>query len=166
MTHIWHDGREVATLRHRYSLRISGSTTKGHDPVARMIFPNLPVKDIAASTAFYEGLGFTKNPQFSDERTSSIVIADNIVIMLLEESRWKDFTSRPIPDAKTTCGVMLAISADSREEVDAFYDKGLAAGGSEGNAPQDHGFMYGKSLQDPDGHILEFVWMDPSAIEG
>lgn len=131
-----------------------------------MIFPNLPVKDIAVSTAFYEALGFTKNLQFSDERASSMVVADNIVIMLLDESRWKDFTSKAIPDAKATCEVMLAISAESREEVDAFYEKGLAAGGSEGNAPQDHGFMYGKSLQDPDGHILEFFWMDPSAVEG
>lgn len=134
--------------------------------MARMIFPNLPVKDIAVSTAFYEALGFEKNPQFSDERTSSMVVAENIVIMLLEESRWKDFTSKTIADAKTTSEIMLAISAESKEEVDDLYAKGLAAGGSEGNPPQDHGFMMSKSLQDPDGHIFEFVWMDPAAIQG
>lgn len=134
--------------------------------MARMIFPNLPVKDIAVSTAFYEALGFEKNPQFSDERTSSMVVAENIVIMLLEESRWKDFTSKTIADAKTTSEIMLAISAESKEEVDDLYAKGLAAGGSEGNPPQDLGFMMSKSLQDPDGHIFEFVWMDPAAIQG
>ncbi|MGB3327350.1 MAG: VOC family protein [Thermomicrobiales bacterium] len=131
-----------------------------------MIFPNLPVKDIAASTAFYEALGFTKNAQFSDERTSSMVVSEAIVIMLLEESRWKEFTTKTIPDAKTTSEIMLALSADSKEEVDDLYTKGLAAGGSEGNPPQDHGFMVSKSLQDPDGHILEFVWMDPAAVQG
>lgn len=134
--------------------------------MARMIFPNLPVKDIARSTSFYEALGFTKNAQFSDERASSMVVAENIVIMLLEESRWKDFTSKAIPDARTTCEVMLAVSAESKDEVNDLYAKGLAAGGSEGNAPQDHGFMMSKSLQDPDGHILEFFWMDPAVIEG
>lgn len=134
--------------------------------MARMIFPNLPVKDVAASTAFYEALGFTKNPQFSDEHTASLVVDEHIVFMLLEESRWKAFTAKAIPDARTTSEVMLALSAESRQEVDDLYARGLAAGGSAGNPPQDHGFMYGKSLQDPDGHILEFVWMDPAMVEG
>jgi len=139
---------------------------KGNSTMARMIFPNLPVKDVAASTAFYEALGFTKNAQFSDERTASMVVDEHIVIMLLEESRWKEFTSKAIPDARTTAEVMLAFSAESKDEVNDLYARGLAAGGSEGGAPQDHGFMMSKSLQDPDGHTIEFVWMDPAAIQG
>jgi len=134
--------------------------------MARMIFVNLPVKDVAASTAFYEALGFTKNAQFSDERTASLVVSEHIVIMVLHESRWQEFTSKVIPDAKTAAEVMLALSADSKDEVDDLYTRGLAAGGSEGNPPQDHGFMLSKSLQDPDGHILEFVWMDPAMVQG
>ncbi|MGC4192027.1 MAG: VOC family protein [Thermomicrobiales bacterium] len=134
--------------------------------MARMIFPNLPVKDVAASTAFYEALGFTKNAQFSDDRTASMVVDEHIVIMLLEESRWKEFTTKAIPDGKTSSEVMIALSAESKDEVDGFYTKGLAAGGSEGNPLQDLGFMYGKSVQDPDGHILEFVWMDPAVVQG
>ncbi|MGC4105275.1 MAG: VOC family protein [Thermomicrobiales bacterium] len=134
--------------------------------MARMIFPNLPVKDIAASVAFYEALGFTKNAQFSDENTASMVVDEHIVIMLLHESRWKDFTTKAIPDAHATCEVMLAFSTESKDEVDALYTKGLAAGGAEGNPPQDHGFMYGKSVEDPDGHILEFFWMDPATVQG
>lgn len=130
-----------------------------------MIFPHLPVKNVAASTAFYEALGFTRNAQFSDERVASMVVNEYIVVMLMDEPRWKEFTPKTIPDAKTTAEVMLAFSAESREEVDALYEKGLAAGGSQGGEPQDHGFMFSRGLEDPDGHTIEFVWMDPAMIQ-
>ena len=131
----------------------------------KMIFINLPVTDLAASTAFYEGLGATKNLQFSDENTSCIVFSDTIYAMLLTHQRFADFTKRKIIDAHTSVQALFALSADSRAEVDDLVAKASRAGGKpDPNPQQDYGFMYGRSFQDPDGNIWEAFWMDPAAV--
>jgi len=129
-----------------------------------MIFVNLPVKDLAVSTAFYESLGFEKNPMFSNEDASSIVISDTIFVMLLREPFYQTFTPKTIVDATTSSEVMNALSADSREEVDSLVDTALANGGSQGTPTQELDFMYGRSFQDPDGHIWEVTWMNMDAV--
>ncbi|MFG2590595.1 VOC family protein [Streptomyces sp. NBC_01166] len=132
----------------------------------QMIFVNLPVKDLGTTRNFFSKLGFGFNPQFSDESTACLVISDTIFAMLISEPRFKDFTKKEIADASRTTEVLLALSAESREKVDELADAALAAGGSPANETQDMGFMYGRSFQDPDGHIWEVVWMDPAAVEG
>lgn len=134
--------------------------------MAQMIFVNLPVKDLESSKGFFEKLGFTTNPQFSDDKTACVVLSDTIFVMLLTEPRFKDFTKKDIADASKTTEVILALSADSREKVDQLADAALAAGGFPAGETQDMGFMYGRSFQDPDHHIWEVMWMDPAAVEG
>ncbi|MEI5011199.1 VOC family protein [Streptomyces sp. PmtA] len=134
--------------------------------MSQMIFVNLPVKDLDASKAFWEAVGYTFNPQFTDETAACMVISDTIFAMLLTEARFKDFTKKDVADAATSTEVIVALSAESREKVDRLTDAALAAGGSPANEPQDHGFMYGRSFQDPDHHIWEVVWMDEKAVEG
>jgi predicted lactoylglutathione lyase len=131
----------------------------------RMIFINLPVKNVEASKGFFAALGFSHNKQFSDENSASIVIDENIVVMLLTEKRFKDFTSRPIADATQTTEVLNALSCSSRQEVEDLQAKALAAGGKPWMPSQDHGFMYGTSFQDLDGHVWELIWMDPAAVQ-
>lgn len=132
-----------------------------------MIFVNLPVADLDTSKAFYSSLGFALNEQFSDEQTASFVISDAIVAMVMTEKRFTEFTKQSgTAEAGTAREVINALGVEAREEVDRIADAGLAAGGSQGGDTQDHGFMYGRSVDDPDGHRWEFVWMDPSAIEG
>ncbi|MEU5717404.1 VOC family protein [Streptomyces sp. NPDC020403] len=131
----------------------------------RMIFVNLPVKDVETSKSFFSKLGFGFNPQFSDDSTACLVISDTIFAMLIGESRFKDFTKKEIADAGRSTEVLIALSADSRAQVDEMADAALAAGGSPANDPMDEGFMYGRSFQDPDHHIWEVVWMDPAAVE-
>ncbi|MFG2597328.1 VOC family protein [Streptomyces sp. NPDC048462] len=132
----------------------------------QMIFVNLPVKDLETTKGFFGKLGFSFNPQFSDDNTACLVISDTIFAMLITEPRFKEFTKKEIADSSKTTEVLLALSAESREKVDELADAALAAGGSPANEPQDLGFMYGRSFQDPDHHIWEVVWMDPSAVEG
>ncbi|MFJ6459812.1 VOC family protein [Streptomyces sp. NPDC091387] len=132
----------------------------------QMIFVNLPVKDLETTKGFFGKLGFSFNPQFSDENTACLVISDTIFAMLMAEPRFKDFTKKEIADASKTTEVLLALSAESREKVDELADAALAAGGSPANEPQDLGFMYGRSFQDPDHHIWEVIWMDPAAVDG
>ncbi len=129
-----------------------------------MVFINLPVRDVSASAAFWSALGFGTNPQFSDERTTNVIISESIVLMLLERSRFRDFVTGTIADPRESTGVLHALSAGSREEVDALADAALAAGGSAWLPPQDHGFMYGRSFADPEGHVFEVLWMDPAAV--
>lgn len=130
----------------------------------RMIFVNLPVADLAASMAFYEALGFSNNPHFSDETAACMVWSEAIHVMLLTHDKWRTFTSRPIPPASSS-EVMLAISLDDRAAVDALNAAAAASGGSgDINPAQDHGFMYSRALADPDGHVWEAFWMDPAAI--
>lgn len=131
----------------------------------KMIFLNLPVLDLAASTSFYEALGGTVNPQFSDDRTRSMVLSDTIFVMLLNHERYAEFTSRPIGDARNESQALIALNADSREAVDATIAAAAAAGGrADPNPAQDHGFMYGRSVEDPNGYVWEVFWMDMAAV--
>lgn len=135
--------------------------------MSRMIFVNLPVADLDRSKAFYEAVGFTNNPQFSDENAACMVWSDAIYAMLLKHDFWKTFTSKTIPDAKTTAQVLLALTQDSAAEVDAIVERAAKAGGSTDPTPkQDLGFMYGRSFEDPDGHIWENTFMDMAAVPG
>lgn len=134
--------------------------------MAKQVFINLPVSDLPASKAFYEALGFVNNPQFSDDTAACMVWSEAIFVMLLSHAKWKTFTSRPIPPS-TSSEVMLALSCDSREEVDKLNTLANQFGGSKDiNPKQDLGFMYNRNLADPDGHVWEMFWMDPSAIPG
>ena len=133
---------------------------------ARKIFVNLPVKDLDRSVDFFKKLGFSFNPQFTDETATAMIVSDEAFVMLLVENRFKDFTTKELADAATQTEAIVAFSAASRAEVDQLADRALEAGGSPANDPIDQGFMYARSFQDPDGHIWELVWMDPSAIEG
>ena len=130
-----------------------------------MIFINLPVADLGKATAFYEALGAVKNGQFSDETTTScMVFSDTIHAMLLTHDRFRDFTSKPIADAHASTEVLVALSVESRADVDELAAKAIGAGGRADPGPvQDHGFMYSRSVEDPDGHIWEMFWMDVNA---
>lgn len=132
--------------------------------MSKMIFISLPVADLEVSTNFYKALGFTSNPQFSDETSSCMVWSETIVFMLLTHDRWRGFTSRPIPPS-TSSGVMLALSCDSRDAVDAMNAAAGAHGGSADINPiEDHGFMYARDFADPDGHAVGALWMDMAAM--
>lgn len=131
--------------------------------MAKSIFVNLPVADLHRSVAFYEALGAARNPRFSDETGACMVFSDTIHVMLLTYPKFAGFSPRPIADAHATSQVLLAISADSRADVDRMTEAALASGGAQAGATQDHGFMYGRSFADPDGHIWEPYWMDVAA---
>ena len=131
--------------------------------MGRKIFVNLPIKDMERSQAFFRALGFDFNPQFTNEQGACMVIGEDIFAMLLVEPFFQTFTRKPIADAKKSTEVLVCLSCDSRDEVDALVKKALAAGGTAPNAPQDHGFMYGHGFEDLDGHVWELVWMDPDA---
>ena len=132
--------------------------------MTKQIFVNLPVSDLQKSKDFYTKLGFTINEQFSDDTAASVVISDTIYVMLLTHDKFKQFTPKPISDASKTTEVINALSANDRNEVDLVCNAALAAGATEPRPPQDHGFMYGRSFNDPDGHIWEVYWMDFSAM--
>ena len=135
--------------------------------MSKMIFVNLPVADLARSRAFYEAVGFTNNPQFTNENAAAMAWSDMIVVMLLTHPFWKTFTSKAIPDAKESAQVLLCVSMDGREAVDRIVADATAAGGTGDPTPtQDMGFMYGRSFEDPDGHIWETMWMDPKVAAG
>jgi predicted lactoylglutathione lyase len=129
------------------------------------IFVNLPVRDLQQSIDFWTRLGFSFNAQFTDDKATSMIVGDDIYIMLLVEERFRDFTSKDIADTATQTEAIIALSAESRDGVDELVDKALQAGGKPSQDPMDEGFMYGRSFQDPDGHLWEVVWMDPSVIE-
>ncbi|MFH8406644.1 VOC family protein [Streptomyces sp. NPDC018019] len=125
----------------------------------RMIFVNLPVKDVTASREFFTRLGFAFNPQFSDEHTLCMVVEENISVMLLQEDRFRDFINGDISDAAKTKEVLTCLSCDSREEVDTLLAKALEAGASPWKPVMEEGPMYGASFQDPDGHVWELMHM-------
>ena len=132
--------------------------------MAKMIFVNLPVADLETSVGFYTALGFEKNEMFSNEQAASMMWSDTIHVMLLTHPFWKTFTSKDIPDAHRSAQVLLCLSRDSKTEVDSIVDDATAAGGVADPTPtQDFGFMYGRSFEDPDGHIWEVMWMDQQA---
>lgn len=130
--------------------------------VTKQIFVNLPVKDLKVSMDFFAELSFTFNPKFTDKNAACMLIGENIYAMLLVEEFFKGFTKKEINDTKKNNEVILALSANSKEEVDEMYDAALAAGGKMAYAPADHGWMYSKSFEDPDGHIWEMFWMNES----
>jgi predicted lactoylglutathione lyase len=132
---------------------------------SRLLFVNVPVKDLAASTAFFRALGFSFDEKFTDDSCACMVVSEQAYVMLLVESRFAEFTSRPVADARSATEAILCVSAESREGVDAFAETALDAGGTPANEPMDHGFMYGRSFHDPDGHLWEVVWMSPEAVE-
>lgn len=131
--------------------------------MGRKIFVNLPIKDMKRSQAFFRMLGFSFNPQFTNEQGACMVIAEDIFAMLLVEPFFQTFTKKPIADANKSTEVLVCLSCESRAEVDELVRKAVAAGGTAPNAPQDHGFMYGHGFEDLDGHVWELVWMDPAA---
>lgn len=132
--------------------------------MSRMIFVNLPVKDLTASMAFYTALGFSNNPHFTDDTAACMVWSKEIYVMLLTHDKWRQFTNRPIP-ATTSSEVMLALSCDSSEEVDTLNSAAAKQGGTADiNSAQDLGFMYSRAFTDADGHIWEPFWMAPAAV--
>ena len=132
---------------------------------SRKIFVNLAVEDLGRSVDFFTQLGFTFDPRFTDEQATCMVVSEEAFVMLLVKERFKDFTTKELVDSTRQTEAILALSAESREQVDELVQKALAAGGRPANDPMDPGFMYAWSFQDPDGHLWEVVWMDPSALE-
>ena len=132
--------------------------------MAKQLFVNLPVKDLQTTTAFFAKLGFAFNPKFTDENAACMVITENTYAMLLLEKFFKTFIKKELADAKKTTEVLLALQLGSREQVDEMVAKAKAAGGQEPNAMQDHGWMYSRSFEDPDGHIWEVFCMDESQM--
>jgi predicted lactoylglutathione lyase len=132
--------------------------------MAKLIFLNLPVTDLARATAFYQAIGAAKNEQFSDGTASCMVLSETIHVMLLTHAKFRQFTPKKIADARTSSEVLICTSADSRDAVDDVVTKAKSAGGAADPSPkQDFGFMYGRSFEDPDGHIWEVMWMDVEA---
>ncbi|GAA0603717.1 VOC family protein [Craurococcus roseus] len=130
----------------------------------KLIFVNLPVSDLARATAFYEAVGARKDERFCDATASCMVFSEAIHAMLLTHDKFQQFTPKEIADAKRTSEVLVCVSVDGREDVDAIAEKAGAAGGRADPCPkQDHGFMYGRSFEDLDGHIWEVMWMDAAA---
>ena len=130
--------------------------------MATQIFVNLPVKDLDKAVEFFTALGFSFNPDYTDENATCMIINDDAFVMLLVEGFFKTFTSKDIVDASGSTEAIMAFSVDSRDGVDDMFNKALAAGGKESQPAQDYGFMYSRSFQDPDGHLWEVMWMDPS----
>ena len=133
--------------------------------MATQIFVNLPVKDLGKTKTFFAALGYTFNPQFTDDNAACMVISDTIFAMLLVEPFFKGFIDKELVDATKSTEVLIALSADSRADVDTLVNKAVAAGGTEPRGAQDHGFMYTRTFNDLDGHIWEIVWMNPEHVE-
>lgn len=130
-----------------------------------MVFVNLPVSDLARSVAFHEAMGAKRDARFSDDRAAMPVYSDAFRLMLLDRARFAEFTEKEIIDPKAQVQTLICFSADSRAEVDARVARAVAAGGRKDPGPiQEHGFMYGRSYEDPDGHVFELAWMDMDAI--
>ena len=130
--------------------------------MAKQMFLNLPVKDLDTSVGFFTALGFSFNPDFTDENATCMIINKDAFVMLLVENYFKTFTSKPIADARSTTEAIMSFSLDSREAVDELVKTALTAGGTPSEEAQDYGFMYTHSFQDPDGHLWEVFWMDPA----
>jgi len=129
------------------------------------MFVNLPVNDLQKSMAFYKAVGFSFNEQFTDHTAACMVISEHNYAMLLTHEKFKQFITKPIPDASKTTGVLVALALESVDAVDDMIAKAVAAGGKEPRSKQDHGFMIQRSFEDPDGHTWEPFWMDPSYVQ-
>lgn len=141
---------------------VTNAGTKPATP--RKLFVNIPVADVQRSITFFEHLGFTFNPQFTDASSAAMLVGEDAYFMLLNEERFNSFSKRPRGDRATETNMLLALSAESRAEVDAMVHKAIAAGGTHAADTQDHGFMYGWSFRDLDGYHWEVFWMDPSFV--
>jgi uncharacterized protein len=142
-------------------------TNVGTKPaIPRKLFVNVPVSDVQRSIQFFEALGFTFNQQFTDATAAAMLVGEDAYFMLLGTEKFASFTRRPLGDAQQQTGAIYALSASTRAEVDEIVHKAVAAGGSHALEPQDHGFMYGWSFYDPDGHHWEVFYMDPSVLVG
>jgi predicted lactoylglutathione lyase len=128
------------------------------------IYVNLPVKYLNKSIGFFTQLGFTFNPQFTDETATCMIVSEDIFVMLLTEAKFKTFTPKAICDATKSTEVLVCLSCESRADVDDRVSKAVAAGGTTYNEPQDHGFMYAHGFQYLDGHIWELIYMEPDAV--
>lgn len=132
--------------------------------MSKLIFVNLPVTDLDRSVAFYEAIGARKDPRFSDATAAGMVLSETIHVMLLTHDKYRQFTTKEIADAHKTSAALLCVSEESRAGVDATVGKAIDAGARENHPPQDYGFMYGRSFDDPDGHSWEVMWMDVEAF--
>jgi predicted lactoylglutathione lyase len=148
---------------------VESATSALHNPeeniMATKIFVNLPVQNLDRSVSFFAKLGYTFNPQFTDENATCMVIAEDIYAMLLVEKFFKTFTPKPVADARQTTEAIVALSLDSREAVDTLVKTALESGARRYTEPKDHGFMYQWGFEDPDGHIWEYFWMDPAHVQ-
>jgi predicted lactoylglutathione lyase len=133
--------------------------------MAKKIFVNLPVKDLNKTVEFFTKLGFEFNPQFTDENATCMIVNEDIFIMLLVEKFFKTFTKKEICDTTKDTEVIIALSTESREKVDQMINDVIEAGGKESRKPQDHGWMYGRSFQDINGHLWEIIYMDEKALK-
>lgn len=134
--------------------------------MTKMIFVNLPVRDLKESRTFLEALGAVNEPKFTDDTAACMTFSDAIHVMLLTYDKFRGFTPRPIANANLASEVLLCLSSESREHVDLTIERAVAAGGTADPSPkQDYGVMYGRSIADPDGHIWELIWMDAAAAE-
>ncbi len=142
-------------------------TNAGTTPATpHKLFVNIPVADVQRAIVFFEALGFTFNVQFTDATATSMLVGEDAYFMLLQRERFAGFARRPVGDPRAETSALFALGVSSREEVDAMVRKAVAAGGSHAAEPQDHGFMYGWSFYDLDGHHWEVFWMDPSFVQG
>ena len=132
----------------------------------KQIFVNLPIADMAKSKAFFTSLGYSFNPEFTNDQGASLVLGDNLYAMLLVHDFFKTFIDKPMADAHKSTEVLVCLSCDSREQVDSLVAKAVAAGGKALRQPQDHGFMYGHGFEDLDGHIWELVHMSGMPPKG
>jgi predicted lactoylglutathione lyase len=131
----------------------------------KAIYVNLPVADLKRSMVFFEALGFSFNKQFTNDDAASLVISETIFAMLHTPDSFRRFTSKALSDAHKTTEVLLTLQVENKEMVNELTDKALKAGGREPRAPEDHGFMFGRAFEDPDGHIWEIFWMDPKGVQ-
>lgn len=127
--------------------------------MSRMIFVNLPVADLERAKAFYQHLGLTCNPEYTDHTAACMVLSDTIFVMLLTQDKFASFAPNPLCDAHHNTEVLNALSCESREEVDQLVNAALEQGGARYSEPKDYGFMYQHGFQDPDGHVWELVYM-------
>ena len=133
--------------------------------MSRMIFVNLPISDLEKSKTFYTALGFSINPQFSDDTAACVVVSDTIFLMILTHPKFDSFLTKPRADTSKTTSALIALSCDSRAAVDTMTDAALKSGGSEPKPASDHGFMYTRTFHDPDGNVFEPLWMDPGFVQ-
>jgi predicted lactoylglutathione lyase len=143
-------------------MKITNAATKA--PTPHKLFVNIPVNDLQRSITFFEALGFSFNTQFTDDTATCMLVGEDAYFMLLTRDRFTGFSKRPSADTRKETNAIFALSVDSRDEVDAMVHKAVASGGAHAVDPTDHGFMYGWSFYDPDGHHWEVFWMDPSAV--